>query len=102
MNSKLKELLSKDYLTDVYGKIIYFVMVDGDLNSKLEAEKAIRQAVGEEMLELLPDEIINDDAKRLRDGTFVRGDDMRRIGHNDCLRELRQKIKEWAVHQGDI
>lgn len=99
MNSKLREALEELGMTEFHNGKTGAGVLSTAVN---KAEKAIRQAVGEEMLELLPDEIINDDAKRLRDGTFVRGDDMRRIGHNDCLRELRQKIKEWAVHQGDI
>lgn len=89
MNSKLKELLSKDYLTDVYGKIIYFVMVDGDLNSKLEAEKAIRQAVGEEMLELIS---TNQKGQFEADGGHIAW----------YLDDLQKVIKQWAAHQGDI
>ena len=90
MNSKLKELLSKDYLTDVYGKIIYFVMVDGDLNSKLDAEKAIRQAVGEEILGLKPN-----NPYKTTDGQVPESFEAPAHAYDVANGDWEQKIKQW-------
>ena len=55
-----------------------------------KAEKAIRQAVGEEMLELVG-------GKREWDTTEPYDNPDIAQGYNEAVEELRQKIKEWAA-----
>lgn len=86
MNSKLRKILeelSSESSSHSWQETDYDMLVT-------EAEKAIKQAVAEEMLELL-----GDDAVITTDDTGI--DLARKSAANYVLMELRQKIKEWAA-----
>lgn len=77
MNSKLRNILNKLHFENLAH--IGQTHSSDDIHV-LEAEKAIRQAVGEEMLGLLPD----------KDYRFNYIDDF-----HEAVEEIRQKIKQW-------
>lgn len=83
MNSKLRDILDTLQVRHYWSKPKPFTE-DKQLHKivgKAKAIKAIRQAVGEEMLELLPSPML------------LREPEAR--GYNMAIKHARQKIKEW-------
>ena len=98
MNSKLRETIS--LLESKFAIAMHKSIQDGDPKHREsvldEAEKAIRQAVGEEMLELVTDWCQCEGGYITTGGMAMEDDLVEKWSCEDCP-ELRQKIKQWAA-----